>query len=367
MDSLAVAFDSLEDPRVERTKAYPLNEIMLLVLAAVICGAKSWYGVQDFGDDRIDWLRKHYPYKNGIPSHDTIGRVMSLVRPSAMVKAYMQFMSSLFDKPEGEIIALDGKTLRRSFDKSSGQKPLHILNAWAVKSGLALCQVKVDSKTNEITAVPELLDLIDIKGATITSDAMNTQKNIAELIVDKGADYVLAVKGNHKNLEEELEEAFDTTAIDEGNNQNYFEVTEKGHGRVETRRYYLLPADSLEQKKDWKGIVSIGKVVSEVFVDNKTTFQTRYYILSFNDVRRFGEAVRGHWAVECTLHWVLDVTFREDECRVRKDHAPDNFSTVRKLALNLLRAEKSINSSIPMKQAKASRKTEYLDKIIANI
>lgn len=173
-ETLFVAFDNVEDPRLDRRMQHPLAEILFLVLSAIICGVQTWCGVEEFGNDRIEWLRKYYPYKEGIPSHDTIGRVMSLLKPGSLVKAYAQFMSALFDVPEGEIIALDGKTLRRYFDKASGQKPLHILNAWAVKSGLALGQLQVDEKTNEITALPDLLDMIDVKHATITVDALNT-------------------------------------------------------------------------------------------------------------------------------------------------------------------------------------------------
>ncbi len=365
MNSLLTAFEDLEDPRVDRTKEYPIKEIFLLILAAVICGVQSWCGVEEFGNDRLEWLRQYYPYKNGIPSHDTIGRVMSLIQPSAIVKTYAQFMASLFDKPEGEIIALDGKTLRRSFDKASGQKPLHILNAWAVKSGLTLAQLPIDCKTNEITAVPEILDIIDIKHATITTDALNTQKNIAAKIISKEADYALPVKDNHKNLRADIEQAFDTNPIDKANNEAYFETTDKGHGRVEVRRYSLLSGVLIDQFAQWVGLVSIGKAETEVFRDGITSSETRYYLLSFTGAKRFGETVRSHWGVENNLHWVLDVTFREDDCRVRVDHAPNNFSVIRKLALNLLRAEKSTKVSIPIKQAKASRRTEYLDKILA--
>lgn len=210
MDTLLVTFDGVEDPRVNRTKLYPVQEILFLTLAAVICGVQSWCGVEEFGKDRIDWLRKYLPFEHGIPAHDTIGRIFSLLKPTSVVKAYMQFMSTLFNKPEGEIIALDGKTLRRSFDKASDQKPLHILNAWAVNSGLALGQLLVNGKTNEITAVPELLDIIDVRGATITTDALNTQKAIAKKIIEKDANYALPVKDNHKNLKGSIELAFDT-------------------------------------------------------------------------------------------------------------------------------------------------------------
>jgi len=364
MDTLFVAFDSVEDPRMDRKKAYPLREILFLILCAVICGVGSWCGVEEFGNDRLEWLRTYYPYENGIPSHDTIGRVMSLIKPTALVKAYTQFMASLFNKPEEDLIALDGKTLRRSFDKASGQKPLHILNAWAVKSGLALGHLAVGKKTNEIMAVPELLDLIDVSHATITTDALNTQKGIAEKIVAKKADYVLPVKGNHKTLREGLEQEFMTQNEDRDNPEAYKQTVEKMHGRIETRTYRLLTTFEESLKHGWAGLKAIGMVTSDVIDRDKTRSETRYFIVSFSSMDKFSTAVRGHWGIENSLHWVLDVTFGEDDCRVRKDHAPANFSLIRKLALNLLKKENSRKISLPIKQAKASRSPQYLDTIL---
>ena len=364
-DSLFVSFGEIDDPRMNRTKRHPLDEILFFILAAVICGVPSWCGVEDFGNDRLEWLRKYFPYANGIPSHDTIGRVMSLLKPTALVKVYAQFLSTLFNKPEHEIIAIDGKTLRRSFDKASGQPPLHVLNAWAVKAGLTLAQLAVDDKTNEITAVPEIMDILDIRHATITTDALNTQKDIAAKIIDKGGDYALPVKGNHKTLREDIELAFDTTAENRWNTSVYKETTDEGHGRVEVREYRILGLEGIEDAEEWKGLKAIGKAVTEVFSKDKTSREERYYVLSFQDVSRFAEVARGHWGVENCLHWVLDVTFREDDCRVRTDHAPNNFSAIRKMALNFLRSENSSRLSIPRKQAKAARTTEYLDRILA--
>lgn len=363
-ETLFVAFDSVEDPRIDRRKQHPLGEVLFLVLSSVICGVQSWCGVEEFGNDRLDWLRKYYPYEAGIPSHDTIGRVMSLLKPGCLVKAYAQFMSALFNVPEGEIIALDGKTLRRSFDKASGQKPLHILNAWAVKSGLALGQLQVDAKTNEITAVPDLLDMIDVRHATITVDALNTQKTIAEKVISLGADYALPVKGNHKNLQDEIQLAFDTTPQTTTDPMCFKETVEKGHGRIETRRFRVLGLDGVTAASEWKGLIAIGRAETNIENGDKSSSESRYYLLSFHDVGRFAEVVRGHWGVENSLHWVLDVTFREDDCRVRTDHAPANFSTIRKLALNLIRSEKSKKLSVPIKQAKAARRTDYLELIL---
>ena len=364
MDTLFVSFDKIEDPRMDRTKKFSIGEIMFLILCAVLCGVESWRGVEDFGNDRLTWLQSFLPYEHGIPSHQTIGRVMSLLKPATITKAFISFMTTLLPDSDLEIISLDGKTLRRSFDKAKGQKAIHILNAWAVDSGMSLGQMKVDSKTNEITAVPDLLDMIDIKSATIVTDALNTQKTIAAKIVSKGADYALPVKGNHKILQKEIQNAFDTHALNTADPEVYLETIEKGHGRIETRKYSIISADILSQKSEWKGLEFIGKAVNETFRDGKDTCETRYYLLTFSGAKRFAKVVRGHWGIENKLHWVLDVTFREDDCRVRKDHAPENFSTIRKLALNLLRAEKSTKLSIPRKQARASRVPDYLNKIL---
>ena len=362
MDSFFVEFDDLEDPRVERTKLYSVAEILVLVLSASMCGIESWRGAEEFGEDRIDSLRKYLPYENGVPSHQTIGRVMSLLKPQAVTKAFTQVISRVFGCSENEIIAIDGKTLRHSFDKASKQAPIHVLNAYAVKSGLCLSQLKVDGKTNEITTVPDILDLLDIRHATVTVDALNTQKEIASKIISKGGDYVLPVKENHKQLLEDIELNFDTQPIAEGCS---FQTVNKGHGRVEVRSFSIMRADILEQKKEWSHLECIGKVVRETYREGKDTYEKQYYLLSYGDVKRFAEASRGHWGVENSVHWVLDVTFREDDCRVRKDHAPENFSIVRKMALNILRQDKGNKMSIPRKQARASRIPEYFENLLS--
>jgi predicted transposase YbfD/YdcC len=361
-EELTVIFDNLEDPRLERHKLYPLGEILFLVLAAVTARALSWRGVETYGEERLFLLRNFMPFEHGIPSHQTIGRVFSLVKPKVFEVAFIQFMCFMTKKPPEQIVALDGKTLRGSFDKAKGQTPLHILNACAVDNGLALGQAIVDSKTNEITVVPELLKMLDLHGATITTDALNTQKNIAEQIVKSENNYVLPVKDNHKELREEVEEKFSFTPVNRINKQAVKETVDKEHGRIDERFYHVLQVNLEELKKcsEWPGIKSIGMTTTQSTRGEKTSIETRYYIMSFlPDVERFAAAVRGHWRVENSLHWTLDVTFREDESRVRKDHAPANFSLVRKLAMNILRAEKSIKKSIPQKMIKAALNPEY--------
>lgn len=366
MDELLASFNEIEDPRVNRRKLHSVAEILFLVLCAVLCGVDGWRGVEEFGNDREEWLKKYFPYEYGIPSHQTIGRVMSVLKPKCLVKAYTQFLAELFGCNEEEIIALDGKTLRSSFDKASGQKPLHILNAWAVNSGICLGQLKVGNKENEIVAAPELLELIDIKNATVTADALNTQKTFAKKIVSQQADYALPVKSNHPKLEKSIQHAFQVCGSDDFKSQDYQVKTtiEKGHGRIEERTYSMLNASQISQYEGWEGLQAIGKVERKVTKSGSVSRDVQYYLVSFKDVDKFSKVVRGHWGIENQLHWVLDVNFHEDACRVRKDHAPENFSTMRKLALSLLRQEKTVKKSLRIKQAKAARLPSYLETVL---
>ena len=361
MTELLHVFSQVEDPRIDRTKKYPVSELLFLTLAAALTGVDSFRGIEQFGLDKLDWLRRYLKFEHGIPSHQTIGRLFSLLRPAGVVKAYSQFLSQLFDKQEGDIVALDGKTLRRSFDKASGQTPIHVLNAWAVESGLALGQMVVDQKTNEISAVPKLLELIDVRGATVTADALNTQKAIADAIIEAQADYSLQVKGNQKTLLESIELSFDTTSPDVMASMAFIE---KGHGRIEERCFSVLPAPQSIAESGWVGAKGIGRVVSTSSRNGKDTVTTSYHLLSFEDVDQYARASRGHWGVENALHWSLDVVFSEDASRIRKDHAPANLSCVRKIALSILRNDKTLQKSVPIKMASAARRDGYLDHLL---
>jgi len=354
------------DFRIDRTKLYPLSEIIFLVLCATIVGVIGFRTIEIFGNERIELLRKYLPYINGIPNHQTISRVLSIFKPKDFTNAFIKLISITLHCSEEEIIALDGKALRRSFDKCTDQKAMHILNAWAVNTGICLGHLEVDCKTNEIKAVPELLDMIDIKNSTITVDALNTQKDIAKKIIEKEANYALALKGNHKNMQTAVIKAFDDINTIDLNDTNYLEVTEKGHGRIENRNYTILPSATIQQANEWRGLLSIGKTVNTVFhvTTQKETTETRYFLLSFDSVKHFAESVRGHWGIENKLHWVLDVTFREDDSRIRKDHTPTNMSLIRKMAINLLRQDKTTKLSVRQKQAKAMLSAESLDNIL---
>lgn len=354
-DDLLVLFNEIEDPRLERKKLYPLNEVLFLTLYAALVSAESWRSIELTGEERIDFLRNFFEYKNGIPSHQTIGRIFSLIKPAILEIFLLKWNMLLYGTTEGKQIALDGKTLRRSYDKSKNQEALHLLNVCAVDSGILLTQKEVGAKTNEITVVPDVLKSLDLKGAMISVDALNTQKNIAELIVESKANYTLALKGNHKNLNQSVEELFLKK-----NDQNYLENTEKDHGRISTRIYDIISVNKLilPQSADWKGLQAVGRVQVFTEKNSKTTSETRYYLLSYSDLDLFAKSSRKHWVIE-SFHWILDVTFGEDASRKRKDHAPRNFSLIRKFAINILKTVKG-NLSIPNTRLKAAMNPEFL-------
>lgn len=344
-ESLNIAFlgyfSVLPDPRQERKVQYPLLEILLLVLCAVISGAESWVDIADYGNSKLDFLRRFAPFSNGIPSHDTLGEVFAKLSPKAFQDCFVSWVQSLREALPREIIALDGKTLRRSFDKASGQSAIHLVSAWASTQEMVLAQQMVDSKSNEITAIPKLLEMLTLKGAIVTIDAMGCQREIAKAIVKRKADYVLALKGNQAGLfedardflEHQLEQGFRHSSVDR------FETLEKGHGRIERRRYYSTrDVEWLKRAHNWPHLKSIALVEASRTVNGQTSREKRIYLSSLpQDAQLLAQAIRGHWGIENKLHWVLDVVFREDECRVRKDHSPRNFSMIRQISLNLIR------------------------------
>jgi predicted transposase YbfD/YdcC len=342
-------FAELEDPRIERTKRHLLLDIVALSICAVIAGAEGWEDIEEFGKQKLDWLKTFLRLPNGIPSHDTINRVFRRLKPDQFQRCFASWIASLNTALGLKQIAIDGKTLRRSFDRASAKNALHLVSAWSVENHLSLGQVAVDQKSNEISAIPELLELLELHGAIVTIDAMGCQKQIAQQIVESGGDYVLAVKDNHPKLHAALADHFlnlHETDFADGSCRHH-KTHSKDHGRVETRDYYITPVpESLKAfQDDWVGIQSVGQAITISQRDGKETSEVRFYISSLAPrVKRFANAVRGHWGIENSLHWILDVTFDEDRSRIRKDHGPENFALLRRLATSLIKQDTSPGS-----------------------
>jgi predicted transposase YbfD/YdcC len=335
-------FSDLDDPRLDRQKRHFLIDILFISLCAVVCGAKSFVDMADFGRAKFEWFKERLELPNGIPSHDTFRRVYSLIDPEQFRDCFISWTRAMSEAVD-DVIAFDGKTLRRSFDSATGMSAIHVLNAWSSANDFCVGQMKVDGKSNEITAMPKLLRMVDIKGSVITADALNCQKHIAEQIVDRGADYVLALKGNHHDLFENVKLYFETSLSD-GFEEKYqvYEENDCGHGRIETRRYYVVKVEDLSWlggQDQWKGLKSVACVESARHSKstNTETKERRYFISSLEVIPRISRAIRCHWNVENKLHWVMDVDFGEDACRVRRDYGPENFAMIRQIAHNLLK------------------------------
>jgi predicted transposase YbfD/YdcC len=343
-DTFIENFSQLEDPRIERQKLYPLIEIVFLFVCAKICGAESFREYVRFGQAKITLLQERLPFVKGIPSKATLSRVFTLINPELLKGCFIGWMKTLYVSVMDDIIPIDGKTLRGSHQ--SGEGAIHMVSAYSHKTHLVLGQQKVDEKSNEITAIPKLIDLIDIKGSTITIDAMGTQKTIAKKIIDNEADYILALKDNHKNLNEDVQLYLDTE-YDKPNQGNLLSHSEsdKGDGRIEERTCFVTDKiDWLVDKDEWKGLNAIAMIESKRTLKGRTSIERRYYLTSRDaDPEYLNMAIRSHWSIENKLHWVLDVTMGEDGSRVRKDHAPENLAIVRHISLNMLQeAKKSI-------------------------
>jgi predicted transposase YbfD/YdcC len=360
--SLHDYFSQLPDPRIQRNKKHLLIDIIVLSIIAVLCGAESWDSIELFGKSKKDFLSKVLKLPNGIPSHDTINRVFSLINPGRFEQLFAQWVQSLIEtKIPEEVIAIDGKAMRGSKDSFHDKSPVHLVSAWANNNQLVLGQIKTSEKSNEITAIPELLNILDIEGCIITIDAMGTQKKIAETIIDKQADYILALKGNQGYLKEDVQNTFLRQQPDSTD-----ETVEKGHGRIETRKCEVInKLDFLDEKEQWAGLKSLASVKASREINGKKTSEVRLYISSVeSDAKSFNTFIRQHWGVENSLHWTLDVTFREDAQRKRNGHAASNFALVEKIALNLLKTEDSRNMSIKSKRLVAAWDNEFLLKIL---
>jgi predicted transposase YbfD/YdcC len=361
-------FSSMNDPRRDNSR-HNLLDIITISICAIISGASGFSQIQEFGKAKYEWFKEFLELPHGIPSHDTIGRIFARLDPNELREAFIDWVSAISSLVAGEVIPIDGKTLRRSFDNDAGKSAIHMVSAWASSSGIVLGQIKTDEKSNEITAIPELIKSLEIEGCIISTDAMGCQKKVAEAIVDKNGDYVFGLKGNHGTMANDVEVFFQDYLKNNlsGFNIDTSETIEKDHGRLEIRRYWTTSdIDWLQGKDAWKKFRTICMVEREVHANGKISKETGYYIGSIpSDAKLFGRAVRSHWGVENSLHWVLDVSFREDESRIRKDNAPENLAILRHLALNMIKKETSTKKSIRMKQLRAGWDNEYLKKILA--
>jgi predicted transposase YbfD/YdcC len=367
-------FSVVDDPRIDRSKCHLLTDILFLAVCATIAGADGPSDIADFGRQQIQWLRKFITLPNGIPSHDTIGRVFSLIKPLQFQQAFLSWIKTLMpDDDDGEalrFVPIDGKTLRGSLHRNEELKPLHLVSAWATNCGLTLGQVAVDDKSNEITAIPKLLEMLELAGAIVTIDAMGCQKDIAKIIVGKDADFILAVKDNQPKLREAIETSF--TRIDnqdvENTGSRHYATQEKSRGRNEGRDYVIapIPKEMSALKTEWKGLRTIGRVIAKVERDGKQSEEVRYYISSLPaKVKQFSGAVRGHWGIENSLHWVLDVVFGEDASAIHIGHAPENFGFLRRFVISLLKRDTS-EGSLRRKRKRAAWSRSFLEKVLQN-
>lgn len=377
MDSSTVAlltdrFASLDDPRTGRAKLHKLIDVVVVAICAVICGADSWVDVEMFGKSKKDWLSRLLELPNGIPSHDTFGRVFARLDPVQFEACFTEWVQAVNDVMGGQVVAIDGKTIRRSYDRTADKSAIHMVSAWASANGLVLGQIRVDDHSNEITAIPELLSSLDVSGCTVTIDAIGCQKEIAATITDKEADYVLALKRNQPQLYDDVTETFGHAKRSGFSDldHHFCETVEKSHGRVEKRRCWAVSDPEhlgyVNDRNQWSGLKSIAMVESERTENGKTSTQSRYYISSLpNDARMLLSIVRTHWGIENSVHWVLDVAFGEDISRVRQGNAAENLSILRRMALNMLKSETTSQGGVAAKRKRAGWDEEYLLLVLA--
>lgn len=363
-NSIIEHFSSLSDPRILLKTRHKLIDIIVITICAVIAGADDWVDICEYARFKEQWLKTFLELPGGIPSHDTFGRVMSLIGPEEFAKCLGSWLREVVPGSSEGIIAIDGKTVRRSHDRANGKSAIHMVSAWAVQNHLILGQVKTEDKSNEITAIPELLKTIDVGGCTVTIDAMGCQKEIAKQIVAQGGDYVLSLKGNQGNLHKDVALLFEKAKEDNFKDlaHDIYTTVDGGHGRVETRRYVTIgDVDWFEEKSKWSKLTTFGMVESERDMGDKTTHETRYFISSLpNDAKCFAESARGHWGVENSLHWCLDVAFREDDSRVRKGHGPTNLAILNRFALSLIKQDSSRKVGVKVCRKRAGWNDDYL-------
>jgi predicted transposase YbfD/YdcC len=360
-------FQHLTDPRRGRV-VYPLINIVTIAVCAVICGADDFVSIAEFGRNRRDWLAKFLDLSTGIPSHDRFNAIFGALKPAEFERCLLSWITDLHEISGGQIVAIDGKTLRRSFDAATSKSAIHMVSAWATANCITLGQVVVDEKSNEITAIPKLLEMLELSGCLVTIDAMGCQVEIARTIVGQKADYVLAVKGNQPTLRNGIVDFFLDHLEDEFTREKVSiqRKKEHGHGRQEMREYFVCAVpDTLPDRERWPNLQAIGMAITYVTCNGKETSDVRYYILSKKlAAKRFGEAVRGHWGIENRLHWQLDVTFQEDQSRLRKGHANVNFSSLRRMALSMLKNDRTLKVGVKNKRLAAGWNADYLEQVL---
>ena len=364
-------FATLTDPRCPDApnSRHQLMDMLIIAVCAVICGADGWEDIEEYGTSQAEWFATFLDLPHGIPGHDTFRRVLSRLDPEELTQCFIAWTEALSEASGGDIVSIDGKTLRHSFDQATGQAAIHMVSAWACANRLVLGQLKVEEKSNEIIAIPKLIQMLDIAGATVTIDAMGCQKEIAKVITDREADYVLALKENHPTLSGDVTRFFDeakATAFADIAHA-YHETVDGDHGRIETRRYWITSdIEWLGAKASWAKLHSIGMVESCREVGETVQVETRYFLTSLPAQGvRFAQAVRQHWGIENSLHWVLDVSFHEDACRIRQDKGAQIFSMLRHIAINLLRQERRHKRGIKARRKRAGWDRDYLLHVLA--
>ena len=364
-------FADLDDPRVERTRRHKLVDIIAIAICATICGADSWVHIELFGRSKLAWFQSFLELPGGIPSHDTFGDVFARLDPVQLQDCFISWTQAIAQLLPGEVVAVDGKTARRSYDRAGNKGAIHMVSAWATQNALTLGQVKTEEKSNEITAIPQLLEMLELHGCIVTIDAMGCQREIAQQITQGGADYVLTVKENQGQLHEGIRDLFEgAEALGfDGVSYDHTETVEKGHGRLERRECWVITdqdcLDYLDPQGQWPQLKAAVRVVGHRQTTAGSTSQPRYYISSLAaSAEQLLAAIRSHWSIENSLHWTLDVTFREDQCRVRKDHGPQNINTLRQIGHNLLKNEKTLKVGIQGKRLNAGWDEDYLLKVL---
>jgi predicted transposase YbfD/YdcC len=367
-------FAELEDPRDPVNQMHIFSDILVITICAAICGADDWVAVEEFGRAKEEWFATFLELPNGIPSHDTFWRIFRRLDPVEFERCFTGWMASLYELSKQQVIAIDGKQLRRSFDRQDGKAAIQMVGAWASENGITLGQVRVDDKSNEITAIPELLGALDVRGCTVTVDAMGCQIDIAEAILDKGGDYLLALKENHPLLYEDVELLFDDLEASGMSAYPYRDAidVDKGHGRFEVRKAWKIDdvelLSALRNAEKWPNLTALVKIRAERYTKDESSINSRYYLSSSSaSASELLQMTRAHWSIENSLHWVLDIAFREDESRLRKGNGAENFAIIRRIALNLLKQEPTAKIGVKNRRLKSGWDHHYLMRVLAPI